>query len=192
MRRVFYISQFILEKIGESSFLIFTGVPKVKLTAEIAVNTVNEIIIEFGLKGAQIFDNRYIWGQKHISSAVWHAWNAFLNNRMISKSLSMEILLYAAGFRQIKKAIELLGVRDSTKVIVGVLIADNESQSIDSYIRIQKQIHLDPNINLLTDYSSKQQYIIEMLTNEGFLLSEATISKIENAILQRIAILALE
>ncbi len=172
--------------------MIFTGVPEVKLTAEMTVNTVNDIIIDFGLKGAQIFDNRYIWGQNHISSAVWHAWNAFLNDRMISKSLSMEILLYAAGFRQIKKAIELLGVRDSTKVIVGVLVADNDSQSIDSYMKIKKQIHLNPNINLLTDYTSKQQYIVEMLTNEGFLLSEATIPNIEDAILQRIAVLALE
>ncbi|GAH29584.1 unnamed protein product, partial [marine sediment metagenome] len=88
---------------------------------------------------------------------------------------------------KLQKAIELLGVRDSTKVIVGVLVAENESQSIDSYIRIKKKIHLNPDINLLTDYSSKQQYIVEMLTNEGFLLSEATFSKIEDAILQRIA-----
>ena len=172
--------------------MIFAGAPEVKLSAETAVNTVNEIVSDFSLKGAQIFDNRYIWGQKHIFSAVWHAWNAFMNNRLISKSLSMEILLYAAGFRQIKKAIELLGVRDSTKVIVGVLVADSESQSIDSFKKIQKQIGLNPNINLLMDYSSKQQYILEMLMNEGFLLSEVSISKIENAILQRIAILALE
>ena len=42
------------------------------------------------------------------------------------------------------------------------------------------------------DYSSKQQFIVEMLKNEGFSLSEVTISEIEMAILQRIALLAVE
>jgi tRNA threonylcarbamoyladenosine modification (KEOPS) complex Cgi121 subunit len=172
--------------------LIFAGAPGIKLSSEDIGLLINKVLSDFNLKGAQFFNNRYIWGQKHISSAIWHSWNAFQNNRMISKSLSMEILLYTAGFRQIKKAINLLGVNDATTEIVGVLIDENETQTNAAYVEIHKQMNLNPNINLLMDYSSKRPYVIELLKNEGFSLPDFTTSEIEGAILQRIAILALE
>ena len=141
---------------------------------------------------SQLFDNRYIWGYRHLYSAIWHALNAKKNNRMISKTLSIEVLLYAAGQRQIKKAIALLGVKENIDDVVGLLIGEKDNQVINANIQLQKKLHLKPNPNLLEDFSSKNQHVVEILVDEGFPANNFTYSEIEKAILQKIALLALE
>ena len=141
---------------------------------------------------SQLFDNRYIWGYRHLYSAIWHALNAKKNNRMISKTLSIEVLLYAAGQRQIKKAIALLGIKENIDDVAGLLIGKKDNQVINANIQLQKKLHLKPNPNLLEDFSSKNQHIVEILVNEGFPANNFTYSEIEKAILQKIALLALE
>jgi len=172
--------------------LIFVGVPKTKLSPLEIGQILSELILNYNLKAAQILDNRYIWGKKHILSAIWHALKAYQNNRMISKTLSMEILLYTAGFRQIKKAVELLGIRGSTEEVVGIIIGEKQDQIIESCISAQKSFQLDLRLDLLNNLTSKHQYILKLLINEGFYATNFSNSEIENAILQRIAILALE
>ena len=66
-----------------------------------------QLVEDNNLIGAQIVDYLLIWGHQHIYSALWHAEKAKINKSMISNSFSIEILLYLAGYRQIKKAIEL-------------------------------------------------------------------------------------
>ncbi len=141
---------------------------------------------------SQLFDNRYIWGYRHLYSAIWHALNAKKNNRMISKTLSIEVLLYAAGQRQIKKAIALLGVKENIDDVVGLLIGEKDNQVINANVQLQKKLHLKPNPHLLEDFSSKNQHVVEILVNEGFPANNFTYSEIEKAILQKIALLALE
>ncbi|MFX0014509.1 MAG: KEOPS complex subunit Cgi121 [Promethearchaeota archaeon] len=152
----------------------------------------NQISTEYSLSAVQLFDNRYIWSYRHLYSAVWHALNAKNSNQMISKSLSMEVLLYVAAQRQIKKAITLLGIRESTKVVVGLLIGENSHQVINGNNHLKAELELIPNINFLNDYSSKRQYFIDMLAKNGFPSANFTFSEIEKAVLQQIALLALE
>ena len=111
---------------------------------------------------------------------------------MIAKTLSMEVLLYAAGQRQIKKAIEILGVKETTMDVVGLLLAETDQQLTNASIVLQKELGLKPNLDLLDDYSSKNKYLIEMLVNEGYPAEKFTFSEVEDAILQRIALLTLE
>ncbi|MFX0086074.1 MAG: KEOPS complex subunit Cgi121 [Candidatus Hodarchaeota archaeon] len=152
----------------------------------------NELALNYDLKATQLLDNRLIWGHSHILSAIWHARKAYQNNRMISKSLSMEILLYSAGFRQIKKAVGLLGVTDTTESVLGVLIGDNEIKIINACKDAQTALKLDLDLDLLYDYNLKLQYVLKMLKAEGFDGGDFSYSEIENAILQRISLLALE
>ncbi len=152
----------------------------------------NELALNYDLKATQILDNRLIWGRSHILSAIWHAQKAYQNNRMISKSLSMEILLYSAGFRQIKKAVKLLGVTDTTESVLGVLISDNKNKIINACADAKEALKLDLNLDLLYDYNLKLQYVRKMLKAEGFDGEDYSYSEIENAILQRISLLALE
>jgi KEOPS complex subunit Cgi121 len=145
-----------------------------------------------GILASQLFDNRYIWGYRHLYSAVWHALNAEKNNRMISKTLSIEVLLYVAAQRQIRKAIDLLGVKETTKDIAGILLGGTSQQLINASYQLQEELHIKPNINLLDDFSSKNELFIKMLSNDGYNAIDFTFIEIEKAILQNIALLALE
>ena len=53
-----------------------------------------------------IMDPMYVCGKDHIISAVRHAERSFEHGTNRSKTLLTEILLYAAGERQISKALE--------------------------------------------------------------------------------------
>ncbi|MBR5998933.1 MAG: hypothetical protein IK043_00605 [Candidatus Methanomethylophilaceae archaeon] len=53
-----------------------------------------------------IMDPMYICGKDHVISAVRHAERSFEHGTNRSKTLLTEILLYAAGERQISKALE--------------------------------------------------------------------------------------
>ena len=81
-----------------------------------------------------IVDNRFIWGYRHLFSSIWHALKAEKGDKMISKTLSIEILLYTSGNRQIKKAIELSGVNDRTEEIAGILIGNTKELSVVSNV----------------------------------------------------------
>ena len=152
----------------------------------------NQITTGYNLEASQLFDNRYIWGYKHLFSGIWHALNAKKNDRMISKTLAIEVLLYVAGQRQIKKAIALLGVKETTQDIVGVLLGETDHTLINANIQLQKELRLSPNLDLLDDFSSKKQNLIKILIDDGYLATDFTFSEIEKAILQKIALLALE
>lgn len=58
-----------------------------------------------------LLDSRLVYGEDHIKSAVNHAIRAFQEKRNTSNSLSLEILLYASGKKQLKEAIEFMGIK---------------------------------------------------------------------------------
>ncbi|MFX1285211.1 MAG: KEOPS complex subunit Cgi121 [Promethearchaeota archaeon] len=163
-----------------------------KLSPENVGAILNQITGEYNLLASQLFDNRYIWGYRHLYSAVWHALNAKKNDQMISKTLSIEVLLYVATERQIRKAITFLGVKETTKDITGVLLGDPVKHLINAYNQLQKKLCVTPNMDLLNDFSSKNQHLIKILMDDGYLARDFTFIDIEKAILQKIALLALE
>ena len=59
----------------------------------------------------QAVNPNHIYGTEHIESAVNHALRALREKRNISNSLPMEILLYAAGKKQVREAIEFMGIK---------------------------------------------------------------------------------
>ncbi|MFQ5978518.1 MAG: KEOPS complex subunit Cgi121 [Candidatus Heimdallarchaeota archaeon] len=65
----------------------------------------------------QVVDAALVAGKEHLLSSFWHAFCHFNAGRRISSHLSLEVLLYAAGVRQINQAISSLGIHDSTKTI---------------------------------------------------------------------------
>jgi KEOPS complex subunit Cgi121 len=88
----------------------------------------------------QVFDASVIYGKNHLISATIHAQRAFEQGRNSTKSLALEILLYAAGERQIQKAIKKIGVKKGKQQIVFLLTSDmtqKTNRSINTAI-IQK------------------------------------------------------
>jgi KEOPS complex subunit Cgi121 len=67
----------------------------------------------------QFFDAELVATWQHLYFAVLNALLAFKTERNISKSVAMEVMLYASAQRQIRKAIQLVGVKcDSENVAV--------------------------------------------------------------------------
>jgi len=76
----------------------------------------------------QFFDAELIAGWEHLYFAVLNALKAFESKLNISNSLAVEILLYASAQRQIKKAVELLGINSGSSNVAAVILAETESK----------------------------------------------------------------
>jgi KEOPS complex subunit Cgi121 len=74
----------------------------------------------------QFFDSELIASWQHLYFAVLNALKAFENRLNISDSLAVETLLYASAQRQIKKAVELLGIKPSSSNVAVVVLAETE------------------------------------------------------------------
>lgn len=140
-----------------------------------------------------MFDYRLIWGYRHLHSALWHAEKANKTESMISKSLTMEILLYTAGCRQIKKAIELVGIQGDTNKIIGVLVASIESSLSESYLNVKEKLQLQSDLTIIESFSEKKDAVMKHLGDEGYKNTDQfSNEKIEKIFLQKVALLSLE
>jgi len=75
----------------------------------------------------QVFDADVIYGKNHLVSAAEHSIRAFERKTNTTNSLDKEILLYAAGERQLKLAIPKMGVKKDRKNIAFVLVNNKKS-----------------------------------------------------------------
>lgn len=75
----------------------------------------------------QAFDYKAIASWQHLLNACILALKAWVEGRMLAKNLSLEILLYVAGDRRIKEAIDKVGVKESSQgLIILYLVRDGE------------------------------------------------------------------
>jgi KEOPS complex subunit Cgi121 len=104
-----------------------------KLVEGIAtVADVNEFVARLGDIGdefdcaIQAFDADYVTGREHLESAVTHANRAFERGENVARDPAVEILLYAAGRRQINQALEM-GVSEGEQDVVVVVDGERET-----------------------------------------------------------------
>ena len=95
----------------------------------------------------QVFNADLIFGEKHILSAAEHAVRSVKRKTNTTKSLGMEILLYASGDRQLKLAIPKMGVKKGKNSVAFVLVN-----------RIGEDVEISNNLitKLLDDLSLKR------------------------------------
>lgn len=90
---------------------------------------VEEFVAQLGAIGdehdctVQAFDARYIVSRSHLERALSLADRARERDEAIARERAVEILLYAAGRRQIERALEL-GVGEGENVVVVLVAAD--------------------------------------------------------------------
>ncbi len=70
----------------------------------------------------QLFDADLVATWEHLYFAVLNSLMVFTSKRNISNSVAMEIVLYASSQRQIKKAIDLIGVKPYTENVAIVVL----------------------------------------------------------------------
>ncbi|MCL1979137.1 MAG: hypothetical protein FWG60_03150 [Methanomassiliicoccaceae archaeon] len=94
----------------------------------------DDIVRHFiGLGGdVLLLDPSSVCGKDHIISAVMHAERAFRNGTNRSKTIMTETILYAAGERQIGRAMERMRPKEGRREMVAVLfgIEDPKLESI--------------------------------------------------------------
>lgn len=142
----------------------------------------------------QSFRQDSVLNQNHLFSAVYHSWNAFKTENMISKSLSVEFLLYLSGQRQITKAFEMFGLSDRVKNFSIIIF------HIETLIELKDYITNSPLGSIcsktsylkLSDTLSKRKELANLfsysyLNDDPYLLSEEGYSNLENFILSSIS-----
>ena len=88
----------------------------------------------------QIFDAKAIGGVEHLYFAAVNALKAFNQGLNISKTFSLELLLYVSGQRQISKAIEMVGIKRDTKEVVLVIVSQDKEMVSNANICLSKII----------------------------------------------------
>ena len=72
----------------------------------------------------QFFDAELVATWQHLYFAVLNALLAFKNGMNISKSVSVETVVYASAQRQIRRAIQLMGVKGGSASVAVVIIGE--------------------------------------------------------------------
>lgn len=103
----------------------------------------------------QFFDASLIAGPEHLRFATLNALKAFRSRINISKSLGMEILLYASARRQIKEALARMGVKSSTRNVVVLVLTDKAAGRPTILKTISELLRCKPDNSVIDLTSSK-------------------------------------
>ncbi|MFC3477927.1 KEOPS complex subunit Cgi121 [Halobacterium litoreum] len=101
------------------------------------VDDVDAFVAELGDVGdeygcaVQAFDADYVAGRAHLEAAVERANRAFERGENVASDRAVEILLYAAGRRQIRRALEM-GVGEGEHEVVVVVDGEDESGAAEA------------------------------------------------------------
>ena len=90
----------------------------------------------------QFFDAKRVATTQHLYFAALNALSAFEKKTNISNNLAVEALLYASAQRQIKKAVEMLGIKQDSSEVAALIMAKNPRENANCS---KKVIALIPN-----------------------------------------------
>lgn len=130
----------------------------------------------------QILDANLIAGFEHIYFAVLNALKAFETGINISKNLEIEILLFASGQDQIKRAIEVLGVKQSSHKIAVVIVSDSREQALSTLNAISEIVGGEPDHSVIDLNKEKIPAIINAFKISREEIESSMRDSIEDAI----------
>lgn len=143
----------------------------------------------------QFFDAELVATWQHLYFAVLNALTAFKNSNNISKSLAMEIMIYASAQRQIRKAVNFLGIKPSTSKIA-VIIVGEQPRILKSFLeKVSKHTNAQQD-NLVLDLSQEKMTLIRKAFEisdtelETILKKNDLKSALVNLVIERMALLA--
>ena len=84
----------------------------------------------------QLLNGQLIAGESHLLSAVQNAVNSREGDYMLSRSLDVEIVVYASAQKQIGKALDALGVFDGLESIAVVAVSSDRSTLEESVSKL--------------------------------------------------------
>jgi KEOPS complex subunit Cgi121 len=108
----------------------------------------------------QFFDAKFIATWQHLYFAALNALTAFRNKENISKSLAMETLLYASAQRQIRKAMEIMGIKPDTSEMA-VLIIGEKPNIVKSALQVVAKHVKAKNEDTVLELSKRKNELIQ-------------------------------
>ena len=141
----------------------------------------------------QAFDAKKVASEQHIRSAVQKALRAFRKKRNISQDLSMEMLLYAAGERQISRALEMGISEGEQKVVIAVVDPSNTLEEAEMNAiaeRVKKRMNIkEEKLGDILSEKERKEAIIQFFGITKEELEAVGEEKIEKLVLERVALL---
>lgn len=189
MRLLRYVEEF-------KKYIAITGFRNTKIKdTERFLKTIRE---EKGLDlEIQFFDAKFVATWQHLYFAALNALTAFKNMENISKSLAMETMLYASAQRQIRRAMELLGIKSETSDIALLIIGENLEtvKSALSAISLSAEAQHDDTV---LELSEEKKEIIQKAFGISELELKTVMKKddlekaLTNLVIERMALLAIQ
>jgi len=140
----------------------------------------------------QAMNAELIAGEEHIKSAVRKALRAADRGRNITNDLSLEILLYAAGKRQIDRALAMGVSEGGNKVALVIVDAAGETdlEVVAEEVKRKTGIEEEPMLELELDYNKTKKEKLKKFFN----ITEAELKavgekKLKMLVLERVAML---
>ena len=111
--------------------------------------TFDDMVRHFTSLGGEvvIMDPMYVCGKDHIISAVRHAERSFEHGTNRSKTILTEILLYAAGERQISKALKKMRPKAGCREYALALLDVPDDMKLNNIGMERDDSILDANVN---------------------------------------------
>ncbi|AOW79247.1 hypothetical protein HTSR_0037 [Halodesulfurarchaeum formicicum] len=128
----------------------------------------------------QAFDARYIAGSAHLESALAHAKRSMERGENVADDLAVEVLCYAAGRRQIDRAMEL-GLGTGEQSVIVLIDGEREAAAAEGVAELVSAGSVAPSEERLTDFF-------------GITRAEraATTGTLTDLVLERVALLDVE
>ncbi len=144
----------------------------------------------------QIVDAQKILDSNHIFFATLYALKAFKNKKNISKSLSIEILLYISGQKQIEEAIRLFGLQKKSRDLILMAVGEKKGDLKRLEQNVKKSLNVELNNTIIELHSKKKCNDIKRVFNISNLeietlkrKSDDSWSVLEKLIIERMAFL---
>jgi tRNA threonylcarbamoyladenosine modification (KEOPS) complex Cgi121 subunit len=141
----------------------------------------------------QFFEADFVASWEHLYFAMVNALTVFKNKRNISKSLAMETVLYASAQRQIKKAIDTIGVKPTTRNVAMVIISENTNSIKAGLSAVVQHLGMQPDETILELSETKIQLLRHAFDISDTELETATgdsDAALVNLVIERVALLS--
>lgn len=107
----------------------------------------------------QFFDASLVATWQHLYFAILNALTAFKNKQNISKTLAIETMLCASAQRQIRRAVELIGIKPNSSEIAAIAVGE-EPKTVKTAMRmISKHIKAESDDKVLELTDAKMEKI---------------------------------
>lgn len=144
----------------------------------------------------QVVSLRPVAGKNHVMFALEQTFSAFETGTNFAKSAELEFLLRLSANKQIEKALDILGLKPGKNEALAV-VAGKEKKSVSAaFAFLKKSIAFKPVKGLLEKNAQKNaaeiKQIFQISSAELAALSDKKSSALEEAVIERVALLSLE